>query len=106
MSDDLPVFVAAPGVRNGVYANTLDSWYTRWEITLDFSVEADPDDEGRRYAVVARVRLPPSGFFRAIREMNDVLFAYERRWGKVVVPGEAEEPPLYPPDDLDGGTGV
>jgi hypothetical protein len=106
MSDDQPEFVVPHGLRSGAYANAVKVWHSCHEFTLDFAVESHWDDVGRTRAVVARVRLPTSGFFRVICGMNDALDAYESRWGSIVVPGAGEEPPLFPPDDLEGGTDV
>ncbi len=99
-----PDFYTPNHLLGGLYANNVQSWFSPHEFTLDFGVEPAKDEIGRYYVTVARVRLGRTRFFWFVREMNDLLNAYEKRWGSIHVPGADEEPPLYPPDDLEGGT--
>lgn len=103
---------AEPGLRGGVYANTLLVWHTPHEFTLDFMVHAQPPQPAQTaqgqavikapHQLVARVRISPSVAFEVIRAINENMTNYESAFGPIHRPGQ--EAPLYAPPNL-GDTG-
>lgn len=100
-------------LQPGEYANFLTVWHTGHEFTLDFSATqpAQPvprDDGGTALRVpcrvVVRVKIPPTLVFDIIRALNTNMTAFEQRYGAIRRPGEDE--PLFPPDNMLGGTGT
>jgi hypothetical protein len=81
-----------PEVRRGVYANSLNIWFSPYEFALDWAVadeiEAeDPDDPDSPVRIpilsVARVRLPTSLLFDVLRDLNQAMTRYESIFGEI-----------------------
>lgn len=85
-------FFMPDDLEPGMYANALSVWFTPHEFTLDFgSLQTERiDDDGTTvvpFRIVARVKLPATLVFEAMRELNRALAEYERRVGEIRRPG-------------------
>ena len=85
-------FEISPEVRRGVYADTLNIWYSAYEFALEWGlaepVEAvDPDDPTSPLrmpgSVVARVLLPTGLIFDGLRTLNEAMTGYEAVFGEI-----------------------
>ena len=69
-------------LESGVYASVLATWYSQHEFTLDFAAPATQDV----FRVTARVRMPPTAIFQALRELSAQIGSYELDFGEIHVP--------------------
>lgn len=74
--------VIPPELEAGVYASFLSPWHGEHELTLDFVA---PSDE-TKMLVTARVRMPATAIFDAIRALNDAMTRYELHFGEIRPP--------------------
>jgi hypothetical protein len=81
-----------PEVRRGVYANSLNIWYSPYEFALEWGfaepVQAvDPDDPASPLrmplVVVARVLVPTGQIFDVLRTLNEAMTGYEAIFGEI-----------------------
>jgi hypothetical protein len=79
-------------VRRGVYANTLNIWFSPYEFAFDWGLveqvePEDPDDPASplriSMLVVARVRLPTGLVFDVLRALNQAMTDYEAIFGEI-----------------------
>ena len=69
-------------LEGGVYASVLVAWYSQHEFTLDFAAPATHD----AFRITARVRMPPTAIFQALRELSAQIGSYELDFGEIHVP--------------------
>ena len=67
----------------GVYASVVNAWFSQHEFTLDFAAPSAQDDG---FILTARVRLPPTAIFEAIRHLSGQLASYELHFGEIRIP--------------------
>jgi hypothetical protein len=82
-----------PELEGGVYANLVSAWHTPYEFTLDFAAAQrpsldDPEGSADLWRVVSRVRIPVALVFDVIRELNETMTSYERKFGEIRRPRE------------------
>ena len=90
-------FSMPPECEIGLYANTVNVWYSPYEFTLDWAVTQpvqaqDPEDPAGGLlvpaTVVARVRIPAPLIFDVLQTLNQAMTGYEAVFGEIRRPGE------------------
>ena len=85
-------FDITPEVRRGVYANTLNIWYSPYEFALEWGLAqpleaVDPDDSASPLrmplVIVARVLVPTGLIFDVLRTLNEAMTGYEAVFGEI-----------------------
>ena len=85
--DDSFDLVIPPELETGVYADWLNAWFNRHQLTLDFGTQLF--EEG--LLVTARVRIPVTAAFDVIRSLEKGIREYELQYEEIHRPRRRDE---------------
>jgi hypothetical protein len=76
-----------PELETGVYADWVNAWFSRHQLTLDFAAPSSED----RLLLTARVRVPVTAVLDVLRSLERGIREYELQYGEIRRPRQRGE---------------